>query len=71
MWIDAHQHFWKYNSEQYGWITDEMQVIKRDCLPADLLPELHKRNLGMHSVRHFSRKTRLGFCLNWPINATK
>jgi L-fuconolactonase len=46
MSIDAHQHFWEYNSEQYGWITDEMQVIKRDCLPADLLPELHANGIS-------------------------
>lgn len=40
MRIDAHQHFWKYSAEQYGWINDEMAVLKRDFLPADLQPLL-------------------------------
>lgn len=34
--IDAHQHFWKYNSEEYGWIKDGMDVLKKDYLPPDL-----------------------------------
>jgi L-fucono-1,5-lactonase len=41
MRIDAHQHFWYYNPEQYGWIDDSMSRIRRDFLPADLEPELH------------------------------
>lgn len=40
MAIDAHQHFWLYNSRDYGWIDDRMQVIKRDFIPEDLEPEL-------------------------------
>lgn len=40
MKIDAHQHFWRYDAQRDGWITDEMSVLKRDFLPADLLPEL-------------------------------
>ena len=40
MRIDSHQHFWKYDPERDGWITDEMPVLKRDYLPADLEPEL-------------------------------
>lgn len=42
MKIDAHQHFWYYNSSDYGWIGDNMQVLKRDYLPDDLLSELKK-----------------------------
>jgi L-fuconolactonase len=38
--IDAHQHFWHYDSEEYGWIDDSMAVLRRDFLPDDLLPEL-------------------------------
>jgi L-fuconolactonase len=38
--IDAHQHFWQYDPAEYGWITDEMAVIRRDCLPGDLKPLL-------------------------------
>jgi L-fuconolactonase len=40
MKIDAHQHFWQYNPEEFGWINEEMTVIKRDLLPEDLKPEL-------------------------------
>ena len=38
--IDAHQHFWGYNSADYGWIDDSMLKLRRDFLPADLQPEL-------------------------------
>lgn len=40
MRLDAHQHFWKYSAEQYGWISNDMAVLKRDFLPADLKPLL-------------------------------
>jgi L-fuconolactonase len=40
MKIDAHQHFWKYNSVEYDWIDDSMAVIRRDFLPADLRWEI-------------------------------
>jgi len=36
MRVDAHQHFWRYSSEEYGWINDAMRAIRRDFLPADL-----------------------------------
>jgi L-fuconolactonase len=35
--IDAHQHFWQYNSEEYGWIGPSMEVLRQDWLPADLV----------------------------------
>jgi len=44
MKIDSHQHFWKFNIRDYGWITHEMNVIKRDFLPDDLQEELKKNN---------------------------
>lgn len=34
--IDAHHHFWQYNEADYGWIPDEMAILRRDFLPADL-----------------------------------
>src|SRR5579863_7670861 len=40
MRIDAHQHFWHYNAEEYGWIDDSMSVLRRDFLPEHLEPEL-------------------------------
>ncbi len=45
MKIDAHQHFWKYDPVKGGWITDDMQVIRRDFLPADLHPLLEKHGI--------------------------
>lgn len=36
MTIDAHHHFWHYNTQDYGWISDEMAVLRRDFLPEDL-----------------------------------
>lgn len=38
--IDAHQHFWKYTSGEYGWIDDSMQALRRDFLPQDLQREM-------------------------------
>jgi L-fuconolactonase len=38
--LDAHQHFWHYTPQEYGWIDARMQRIARDFLPADLAPEL-------------------------------
>ena len=40
MTIDSHQHFWFYTPERDTWITDDMAVIQRDFLPADLEPSL-------------------------------
>jgi len=40
MHIDAHQHFWRYNPHDYGWIDDSMTSLRRDFLPSDLEPEL-------------------------------
>jgi len=36
--IDSHQHFWQYDPTQHVWMTDEMDVLKRDYLPKDLAP---------------------------------
>lgn len=40
MKIDSHQHFWKYNEREFGWINDQMKAIRRDFLPLDLKREL-------------------------------
>lgn len=45
MKIDAHQHFWQYNPAEYGWIGPGMDVLKKDHLPADLLPLLEESGL--------------------------
>jgi L-fuconolactonase len=38
--IDAHQHFWRYDSAEYGWIDDSMAVLRRDFMPADAAREM-------------------------------
>src|SRR5581483_6401390 len=56
MRIDAHQHFWMYDSEEYEWIDDSMRAIRRDFLPTDLAPEL-ARNGFAGSVAVQARQT--------------
>ncbi len=36
MKIDVHQHFWKYSKEEYPWISEGMEILAQDRLPADL-----------------------------------
>ncbi|HEY0602341.1 MAG TPA: amidohydrolase family protein [Herpetosiphonaceae bacterium] len=46
MRIDAHQHFWRYDPAQYGWIGATMQPLKRDYLPDDLRPLLEQTGVS-------------------------
>ncbi|MCW5517243.1 amidohydrolase family protein [Muriicola sp. Z0-33] len=45
MQIDAHQHFWIYNSDKHSWIDDDMAIIRKDFLPSDL-----KKVYKQHSI---------------------
>ena len=40
MRIDAHQHFWRYTADEYGWIDDSMATLRRDVLPAESAREM-------------------------------
>ncbi len=40
MKIDAHQHFWRLDRGDYGWLTPEMGALYRDFGPDDLKPLL-------------------------------
>jgi L-fuconolactonase len=40
MRIDAHQHFWRLDRGDYGWLTPELAPIYRDYGVEDLKPEL-------------------------------
>ena len=52
MKIDTHQHFWKYNERDYGWMGSGMEKLKRDHLPGDLAPLLKKTGIdGTISVQ--------------------
>ena len=41
MRVDAHQHFWRYDATEYGWIDDSMSALRRDFLPSDARRELN------------------------------
>ena len=40
MTIDSHHHFWRYNTDEFGWIDDAMASIRRDFLPPHLQAEI-------------------------------
>ncbi|AZN42442.1 amidohydrolase family protein [Paenibacillus albus] len=45
--IDAHQHYWKLDRGDYGWLTPEAgPVLYRDYGPADLEPELERAGVS-------------------------
>ena len=43
--IDAHHHLWRYTPQEYGWIDQEMSVLRRDFLPRDLIVEMAAANI--------------------------
>jgi L-fuconolactonase len=45
MRIDAHQHYWKIERGDYGWITPDIPVLFRDFLPEHLEPHLSRHRL--------------------------
>ena len=42
MIIDSHQHFYRYDPDEYGWITEEMGLLRRDHLPDELHETLER-----------------------------
>ena len=45
MKLDAHQHFWSYNPQDYGWISDDLSILKQNFLPKDLEPVLKENGI--------------------------
>jgi L-fuconolactonase len=43
MKIDSHQHFWIYKSDEYGWISSDMEILRKDYLPDQLKTELSSK----------------------------
>ena len=43
--IDAHQHCWQFDPVRDNWITEDMSVIRRDFMPADLQPLLERNEI--------------------------
>jgi L-fuconolactonase len=44
--LDAHQHFWRFDPVRDAWISEKMQVIRRDFLPSDLKPLLAQNGIA-------------------------
>lgn len=34
--IDSHHHFWIYRPNEFDWLTDDMEALRRHFMPADL-----------------------------------
>ncbi len=34
--IDSHQHFWRYNAEDYGWMAGDRSPLQVDYMPPDM-----------------------------------
>lgn len=45
MRIDAHQHFWRVERNDYGWLTPELTTLYQDFEPDDLTPLLSQHNI--------------------------
>lgn len=45
MIIDAHQHFWRPERGDYGWLSPDLAAIYRDFMPQDLAPLLDAHNI--------------------------
>jgi len=43
--IDAHQHYWKINRGDYGWITPHITTLYKDFLPDDLMLHLQEHQI--------------------------
>lgn len=46
--VDAHQHFWRVDRGDYGWLDDAPDLLNRNYLPDDLVPQL--RAAGVSST---------------------
>jgi len=46
MILDSHHHLWKYSPEEYGWMDDTMEILKKDYLPGDLEPLLRESGVS-------------------------
>lgn len=43
--IDTHVHFWNYDKIKDAWITDDMKLLQKDFLPANLRTELKENKV--------------------------
>ncbi|MBD2752369.1 amidohydrolase family protein [Spirosoma validum] len=69
MTIDAHQHFWHFDPVRDSWITDDMAIIQRDFLPADLEPVLVANGIdGCVAVQASQSEDETLFLVNMAQN---
>ncbi len=47
--IDAHQHFWTLDRDDYGWLSADLEPLYKDFAPADLKPLLDAAKIS-HSI---------------------
>jgi L-fuconolactonase len=63
--IDSHQHFWIYHPVKDAWINSDMQVIRGDFLPDDVLPLLQENKIaGCVAVQADQSETETNFLLS-------
>ncbi len=69
MILDAHQHFWQYEPSEYDWIDEQMQVLRRNYLPSDLLAEITKAGIdGVVSVQARQSLVETGWLRRWQAS---
>jgi L-fuconolactonase len=44
--VDTHHHLWHYTRDEYGWINEQMGVLRNDFLPRDLKPLLDRAGVS-------------------------
>jgi L-fuconolactonase len=54
--LDTHQHYWRYNRADYGWIDERMPGLRRDRLPGDVWPDMQKAGF-VESIAVQARQT--------------
>lgn len=67
--IDSHHHFWNYSLDQYGWISEKMQILRRDFAPKDLLAETQNTHIDyVVSVQARQEVQETRFLLDYAKN---
>ncbi|PSL20158.1 amidohydrolase family protein [Shimia abyssi] len=65
MKIDTHQHFWKLDRGDYGWLTPDLAPLYRDFLPSDLKPLLDSAGIeGCIAVQAADTEAETEFLLS-------
>ncbi len=67
--MDAHQHFWEYDSLEYSWINDKMNLLRQDYLPEKLAPILDENQIaGCVAVQARQHEQETTFLLHLAHN---